>query len=256
MSRAAAPLQIVLVGIGTGNPDHLTAQAAAALNGADLILIPRKGADKADLADVRHLILSRVLTRAVPVAEFDMPTRSAGAGYRRGVEDWHDAIAERWRQAITRHDGPKARVALMVWGDPMLYDSTLRIAGRLSGAGVSVVPGITSLQALCAAHAIALNEVAEPVLISTGRQLREAGWPAEAPDTMAVLLDGECSFTALDPAGVSIWWAAYVGMAEEILIAGPLAEVGPQILARRTEARAKAGWIMDIYLMRRKTGAG
>ncbi|MGQ0610625.1 MAG: precorrin-6A synthase (deacetylating) [Paracoccaceae bacterium] len=256
MSRAGTPLRIVLVGIGTGNPDHLTAQAAAALNGADLILIPRKGPDKADLADVRHLILSRVLTRAVPVAEFDMPTRGAGAGYLRGVEDWHDAIAERWQRAIAGHEGPKARVALMVWGDPMLYDSTLRIAGRLTGALVSVVPGITSLQALCAAHGIPLNELAEPVLITTGRQLRGAGWPASAPDTMAVLLDGEGAFAGLDPAGVSIWWAAYVGMAEEILLSGPLAEVGPQILARRAEARAKAGWIMDIYLMRRKTGAG
>ncbi len=256
MSRDGTPLQIVLVGIGTGNPDHLTLQAGAALNGADLILIPRKGPDKADLADVRHLILSRVLTRPVPVAEFDMPTRSAGAGYLRGVEDWHDAIADRWRQAIAGHDGPRARVALMVWGDPMLYDSTLRIAGRLTGAAVSVVPGITSLQALCAAHAIALNEVAEPVLITTGRQLREAGWPASAPDTMAVLLDGECSFTAIDPAGIHIWWAAYVGMAEEILISGPLAETGPKILARRAEARAKAGWIMDIYLMRRARPVG
>lgn len=256
MSRAGTPLQIVLVGIGTGNPDHLTLQAGAALNGADLILIPRKGADKSDLADVRHLILSRVLTRPVPVAEFDMPTRSAGAGYVRGVADWHDAIAGVWQQTIHHHDGPKARVALMVWGDPMLYDSTLRIAGRLTGAAVSVVPGITSLQALCAAHAIALNEVAEPVLITTGRQLREGGWPSGAPDTMAVLLDGECSFTALDPAGVSIWWAAYVGMPDEILIAGPLAEAGPQILARRAEARAKAGWIMDIYLLRRERPVG
>jgi len=35
-----------LIGIGTGNPDHLTAEAAAALNGADLILLPRKGEDK------------------------------------------------------------------------------------------------------------------------------------------------------------------------------------------------------------------
>ena len=256
MSQPGAPLQIVLVGIGTGNPDHLTRQAAAALNGADLILIPRKGPDKADLADVRHLILSQVLARPVPVAEFDMPTRSAGAGYVRGVADWHDAIAGVWRETIAAHPGPKARVALMVWGDPMLYDSTLRIASRLSGVSVSVVPGITSLQALCAAHAIALNEVAEPVLITTGRQLREGGWPSGAPDTMAVLLDGECSFTGLDADGVHIWWAAYVGMAEEILIAGPLAEAGPQILARRSEARARHGWIMDIYLLRRSRHAG
>ena len=55
-------MDLVLIGIGTGNPGHLTAQAAAALNGADLILIPNKGLGKSDLAEVRHLILSRVLT--------------------------------------------------------------------------------------------------------------------------------------------------------------------------------------------------
>ena len=32
-----------LIGIGTGNPDHVTGQAIRALNGADLILIPKKG---------------------------------------------------------------------------------------------------------------------------------------------------------------------------------------------------------------------
>ncbi len=243
--------QIVLIGIGTGNPDHLTAQAVAALNSADLILIPRKGPEKSDLADLRHLILSRVLTHAVAVAEFDMPQRQATGGYAPGVSDWHDAIAGQWQVAIAAHPGPRQRVALMVWGDPMLYDSTLRIAARLQGAVVSVVPGITSVQALCAAHAIALNEVAEPVLINTGRQLRDHGWPAAAPDTMVVMLDGECSFSALKPEGISIWWAAYAGMAEQILRAGPLERVGPEIVETRARARAAQGWIMDIYLMRR-----
>ena len=42
---------IHLIGIGTGNPDHVTGQAQAALHKADLILIPHKGAGKSDLAD-------------------------------------------------------------------------------------------------------------------------------------------------------------------------------------------------------------
>ena len=244
-------MDLSLIGIGTGNPDHLTAQAAAALNGADLILIPRKGPDKSDLAEVRHLILSRVLTRQVAVVEFEMPQRDASGGYAKGVADWHDAIAAEWGTAIAAHPGPKARVALMVWGDPMLYDSTLRIAARLTGVVVKVVPGITSIQALCAAHGIALNEVGAPVLITTGRQLRDHGWAADAPDTVVVMLDGDCSFQGVQAQGVTIWWAAYVGMAEEILMSGPLGQVGPQIVAARAQARATQGWIMDIYLMRR-----
>lgn len=251
MTGRTGALELCLIGIGTGNPDHLTAQAAAALNAADLIVIPRKGPDKSDLADLRHLILSRVLTRAVAVTEFDMPQRQASGGYAKGVSDWHDAIAGQWQAAIAAHPGPKARVALMVWGDPMLYDSTLRIAARLPGLRVRVVPGITSVQALCAAHAIALNEVAEPVLITTGRQLRDHGWPAAQPDTMVVLLDGDCSFQGIPQEGVTIWWAAYAGMAEEILHSGPLAQTAPTIMAARAQARAAHGWIMDIYLLRR-----
>ncbi len=59
------------------------------------------------------------------------------------------------------------------------------------------------------------------------------------------------AFQGLDPAGLTIWWGAYVGMAEQILRAGPLAQVKDDILATRAAARAAHGWIMDIYLIRK-----
>jgi precorrin-6A synthase len=138
----------------------------------------------------------------------------------------------------------------MVWGDPSLYDSTLRIAARLPGVSTEVIPGITSLQVLTAAHAIPLNALAAPVIITTGRRLRETGWPAVA-DSIAVMLDSGGAFTTLDPEGVTIWWGAYVGMPQQALIHGPLAEVSDRILATRARLRAEHGWIMDIYLLRR-----
>ena len=113
------------------------------------------------------------------------------------------------------------------------------------------MPGLTSLQVLAASHAIPLNRLAEPFLVTTGRHLREHGWPSGI-DTLVVMLDGECSFTTLDPAGVSIWWGAYLGMKGEILEHGPLSEAGPRILKVRAEARERRGWIMDIYLLRRE----
>lgn len=244
---------LTLVGIGTGNPDHLTRQAIRALNDADLILIPRKGAPNADLADLRRAICADVVTNpATKLVEFDLPVRDASnPDYLSRVEDWHDAIALCWAKAVASAPGPSGRVALLVWGDPSLYDSTLRIAARLNPAPkVTVIPGITSLQALCAAHAIALNDIGAPVLITTGRQLRDHGWPAGA-DTLVVMLDGDCAFQAVDPQGVTIWWAGYVGMAEEVLFSGPLATTGPRIIAARAAARAQHGWIMDIYLLRR-----
>lgn len=242
-----------LIGIGTGNPDHLTAQAIRAMREADLILLPGKGEAKAALLDLRRALCGHVLGPGARVAEFAMPVRASGGDYRRAVADWHDAIARAWREQIARHLPRGGRLALLVWGDPSLYDSTLRIAERLRGdmpVAVRVVPGLTSIQLLTAAHGMALNTLAGAVVITTGRLLRALGWPPGA-DTVVVMLDGGCAFAGLPPAGITIWWGAYLGMAQESLIHGPLADAAPRIAAERAALRARHGWIMDIYLMRK-----
>lgn len=247
-------ITISLIGIGSGNPEHLTLAAVRALNAADLVLIPRKGDEKSDLAELRRSICATMLaSEATRVVEFDLPTRDATRDdYAAAVDDWHDRIARTWAGQIGTHLGTSGRVAFLIWGDPSLFDSSLRIAARLDPATrIEVVPGISALQALCAAHAIPLNEIGEPVLVTTGRRLREHGWPPEA-DTVAVMLDGDTAFSTLDPAGLSIWWGAYVGMDHEVLIAGSLAEVAPRIIASRKEARARHGWIMDSYILKRQ----
>lgn len=244
-------IELSLIGIGTGSPGHLTREAIAVMAMSDLILIPSKGEDKADLGELREMLCHQVLHLPPPLARFEMPSRDSHQGYRQGVEDWHDAIALRWEEVIRQHGAQ--RPALLVWGDPSLYDSTLRIAervGRRLPLNLRVVPGITAVQALCAAHRIPLNAVAEPVQITTGRQLREQGWP-EGVRRIVVMLDGECSFQALDNGATRIWWGAFLGMANEMLISGPLTEAGPRILAARAAARAAHGWIMDIYLLER-----
>ena len=240
--------RLLIIGIGTGSPDHLTRGGVAAMCEVDTILVPRKGPGKDDLAELRLDLIRNFRGDLSAVVEFEMPVRDASAEYRAGVEDWHDRIAAAWRAALPL----KARnVGLLVWGDPSLYDSTLRIADRLSPRPeIRVVPGITALQALTAAHAIPLNEVGAPVVITTGRRLRDEGWPASA-DTVAVFLDGECSFTRLEPEGLSIWWGAFLGMEEEVIRSGPLVAVAEEIVRIRAAARAAHGWIMDVYLLRR-----
>lgn len=249
-------IDLFLIGIGTGNPDHLTAEAAKAIAQADLILIPTKGEDKADLAGLRLDLCNRHATRHSRVETFDLPSRDpATPDYLTRVSDWHDAIAALWQDRIRTHlaEGGGPRVALLVWGDPSLYDSTLRIAERVSRhlpLRLKVIPGITAIQALCAAHAIPLNDLAAPVIITTGRNLRAKGWP-EGAQTVVVMLDSGGAFDTLDPAHISIWWGAYLGLPEELLISGALADVSARILAQRADARARHGWIMDIYLLRR-----
>lgn len=246
-------IELILVGIGTGNPQHLTLQGVAALNAVDLILIPEKGAGKEDLAGLRRSVCAGVVTNPlVRFAGFDLPVRDAAiADYALRVDRWHGAIAAVWQTAMVAHLPQGGTVALLVWGDPSLYDSTLRIAALLvPPPRVRIIPGITALQALTAAHGIALNEIGAPFTVTTGRRLRDAGFPPGV-DTCVVMLDGACSFQFLTEPGLRIWWGAFLGMAEEVLVAGPLPEVIDSILSIRAAARAQHGWIMDVYLLRR-----
>lgn len=246
-------LTLSLVGIGCGDPEQLTRAAIRAINAADLILVPRKGPNKSDLAELRRTILTQVLTsKSTGVVEFDLPVRDEDEqNYRRSVDEWHDEISKRWSAEIARHLGNGKRVALLIWGDPSLYDSSLRIARRLDPApAIEVIPGITSIQALCAAHGLPLNEIGEPFLVMTGRRLRDDGWPSGI-DTVVVMLDGGTAFQSLATEDVHIWWGAYLGMSNQILMSGELAELAPKIVAARQEARAKHGWIMDSYILKR-----
>lgn len=246
-------LTLSLIGIGCGDSEQLTLAAIKSINAADLILIPRKGEEKSDLAELRREICARVLTNErTRLVEFDLPVRDADReNYRGGVDDWHDAVAAAWSREISTHLGASGRAAFLIWGDPSLYDSSLRIARRLDPRpDIEVIPGITAIQALCAAHAIPLNEIGAPVLITTGRKLREAGWPQGA-ETVVVMLDGGTAFQSLDPAGLAIWWGAYLGMKQQIKLSGPLAEMAAKIAEARAEARARHGWIMDSYILKR-----
>jgi precorrin-6A synthase len=246
-------LTLFLIGIGCGDPELLTLAAVRAINAADLILIPRKDEDKTDLAGLRREICARVLTNAATrVVEFDLPVRDAKRDdYRAGVDSWHDAVAQAWEREIAAHLGTSGRAALLIWGDPSLYDSSLRIARRLEPAPlIEVIPGVTAIQALCAAHGIPLNEIGKPFLVTTGRQLRDKGWPSGV-ETVVVMLDGGTAFQALDPKGLHIWWGAYLGMPHQIILSGTLAEIGTKIVDMRAEARARHGWIMDSYIIKR-----
>ena len=238
-----------LIGIGTGSPGHLTAEGAQALKEAAVILVPHKGEDKSDLADIRHRMIAASGTTA-QVISFDYPVRDPAQPYLDRVDAWHDEIARRWQAALADAtvSGP---VAVLVWGDPSLYDSTIRIAARLvPQPSVRVVPGISAIQALTAAHMLPLNTINGAVVITTGRRLRDAGWP-DGAETVVVMLDGACSFQHLPTDGLTIWWGAFLGMPEQILDHGRVQDVTKRIIATREVARQQHGWIMDIYLLRK-----
>ena len=237
----------------------MTIQAIEALNAVDAVFLLDKGEEKADLVHVREAICARFLTnpacRMVTAAEpaarrrpaTTAPMSTPGTARRRGST----------RALIRDELGEDEAGAFLVWGDPALYDSTLRIldAIRESGAvafDTVVIPGISAAQALAAAHRIPLNRIGEPVHFTTGRKLRES-MPLAA-DSVVFLDSGEALAT-IPADGLHIWWGAYLGTEDEVLVSGPLAEVREEILRLRREKRAAKGWIMDIYLLRRRSRA-
>ncbi|MCV9966601.1 precorrin-6A synthase (deacetylating) [Pararhizobium sp. BT-229] len=247
---------VLIVGIGAGNPEHMTVQAINALNHADVLFIPTKGDAKAQLADIRRDIVSRYVAKPQSrVVEFEIPVRqTAERSYNQSVDQWHAAIASAYERLLTDELRAGQTGAFLVWGDPMLYDSTIRIIERVRALETvafdySVIPGITSIQALAASHRIPLNLVGKPVEITTGRRLH--GSFPEKTETAVVMLDGEQAFMKIEDPDARIYWGAYLGTEQEIIISGRLAEVRDEVLKTRAEARARHGWIMDIYLLQK-----
>jgi precorrin-6A synthase len=250
--------KLLVIGIGAGNPDHMTVQAISGLNRADVLFIPDKGARKNDLAELRREICDRFVTNPNSRrVEFDVPVRAEPApSYRSTVDDWHEAIAAIYESLIQGELGDDGCGAFLIWGDPSLYDSALRILERVRLRGnvafeLEVIPGITAIQALAASHKTALNRIGDSVLITTGRRLTEEGMPPNAGNAI-VMLDGKCAFNTLAEPDLFIQWGAYLGTPDEIIIYGRLGDVGAKIEKVREEARRKKGWIMDTYLLRRR----
>jgi precorrin-6A synthase len=247
---------VLIIGIGAGNPEHMTVQAINALNRADVLFIPTKGEKKTELAELRRAICARYVTRAGSrTVEFAVPVRrTEGRSYVESVDEWHAGIAAAYEALLESELAEGQTGAFLVWGDPMLYDSTIRIVERVKSRGrvafgYDVIPGITSLQALCASHRIPLNLVGKPVEITTGRRLAES-FPHKS-ETAVVMLDGEQAFRKIEDPDAEIYWGAYLGTPDEIVISGRLAEVKERILEARAAARERMGWIMDIYLLRK-----
>ena len=260
MSPHVAPRQVKVIGIGAGSPGHLTQEAITALRSVDVFLVADKGAAKDELVSVRRAICAQFIDgtegedyRFVTVTD---PVRGPDAerddtAYRSGVADWHAARADRYADVIA--DLPDdAVVGFLVWGDPAFYDSTIRVVdaiGERLPIDPHVVPGISAFQALAAAHGIVLHAVGQPVHITTGRRLA-AEW-SPALGSVVVMLDGHLACQALVERApdLVIHWGAYLGLPQQTLRSGRLADVIDDLIALRAELRAEHGWIMDVYLL-------
>lgn len=246
--------KLLLIGIGAGDPDHVTVQAVAALNTFDvLFLVTKDGADR--LVTMRRAIVDRHRAagpfRTATLADPPRPWREA-PDYRAAVSHWREQRLTAWSAAIRAELADGETGAFLVWGDPSLYESTLAVVAELAGDTIEyeVIPGVSAVHALTARHRIPLNRVGRPVLITPARLL--SGDLPDDIDDVVVMLDPGTAFAALPPDGLSIYWGAYLGTEDELLIAGPLADVADEIVRVRAEAKERKGWMFDTYLLRRE----
>lgn len=250
---------VYLIGIGPGGPEYLTVQAVETLRKVDVFFILEKeGRGKEGLAEARRRILDtyrepgsyRVVTAPSP------PRAAAGADYLGVVADWHGRKNQLFAGLISEHLGPGQTGGVLCWGDPALYDSSIEIFRSirqtlLPDLRFEVIPGITSAQLLAARHQVMLNTIGGDVLITTARRM-EAG-SCEGQTSAVVMLDSNAAFQRIDAAEWDICWGSSLGSAEEVLIAGPLAEVGERIAGTVAAEKQRNGWIFDIYLLRKRT---
>lgn len=253
-----------LIGIGPGNPEWLTVAAVHAIRDLDVLFVVIKEHDVDDLVEFRREILRRYRLESdgpLRIVELQDPPRpwQSAPDYKKAVATWRRQRLEQWTRAVEDGLGDGERGGFLVWGDPGLFESTLAIVKKMlvaveADGGVpielEVIPGISSSLSLASRHQIPLNRQGRALQISPARLLAD-GMPKEVDDVI-VMLDGRRTFSLIDPTGLDIYWAAYIGTPEEILISGDLAEVRDEILRARAEAEERLGWVFDTYLLRRR----
>ena len=247
--------RVLVVGIGSGSPDLLTERAVRALNEVDLFLVADKGQDTRALAALRADLCRAVITHdRYRILEVPDPPRGRDGSYLESVADWHARRARLYADLIQTETEDDQAVGLLVWGDPAIYDSTLRIVEQVQNAGldlsVEVIPGISSIQLLAARHRMVLNTVGGSIHLTTGRRLLAEFDPSLG--TVVVLLDADLSCAGLlsRHPDLEIAWGAQLGLPDEALVRGRLADVVDEIRDLRARLRARRGWVMDTYLLR------
>ena len=222
-------IQALVIGIGSGSPDHLTREAVAALNRVDVFFVADKGAAKQDLVRLREDLCRTLI-----------------------IHDHYRFVEVPEVIGAEIDDG--GTIGFLVWGDPAIYDSTIRVVKAITKLGVdlelAVLPGISSIQLLAARHKIILNRVGQPIHVTTGRRLLEEYSPLLGD--VIVMLDGElaCGGLVEQFGDLTIYWGAQLGLPDETLISGRLQAVIEEIRAERAAVRAARGWVMDTYLLR------
>ena len=156
-------MRLIGVGVGPGDPEHLTLKAIAALRDADRVFVPETDTSGGGPGRAERIVAPHVAPERIARLAFAMRDDEARAGNwdRAGA-----AIAE-----VVRAGGTAAFATI---GDPNLYSTFSYVAETVRelvpGLVVETIPGITALQDLASRSGTVLAEGDE--------RLALVPWPA------------------------------------------------------------------------------
>jgi precorrin-2/cobalt-factor-2 C20-methyltransferase len=196
-------MRLIGVGVGPGDPEHLTLKAVKALKQADKVFVPDGGR------------AAEIVAEHVDVE----PLTFAMTGVKSREQHW-----ERAAQTIAEHSGT---VAFATIGDPNLYSTFTYVANAVRrlvpDVQIETVPGITAMQDLAARSGTVLAEGDERLALipytAGDEHLRDA---LAAFDTVVVYKGGRqlpAVLRAVDDAGRAAVYGEELGRAGESLTA-------------------------------------
>lgn len=169
---------LIGVGVGPGDPEHLTLKALGALQAADRVFVPETDTSGAGPGRAERIVAPHVPVERIERLSFAMRDEAERAG------NWDRAAAA--IEAVVG-DG-KGTAAFATIGDPNLYSTFVYVAQTVRelvpGVTVQTVPGITALQDLAARSGTVLAEGDE--------RLALVPWPAGEDRLRDALDDFDC----------------------------------------------------------------
>jgi precorrin-2/cobalt-factor-2 C20-methyltransferase len=190
-AAASGTPTLVGVGVGPGDPELVTRKAVAVFERADAILVPTTETSGDDAGRAEQIVVA-----ACPEAEAKLCRVPFSMAQRRGVgtkrrQSWEASA----RAAVEAFEAGATTVAFATVGDPSVYSTFSYLAAQVQavvpGVDVSVVPGITAMQALAAASLTPLVEGRESLtLVPVTAGLAAVGAALDNSDTVVAYKGG------------------------------------------------------------------
>ena len=168
------------IGVGPGDPELLTIKAVKAIQGCDVIAVPKSGeSEKAAFSVVKQYLDKKELIECVFSMEKDMTKRMEA---RRIAAGRIIHFLERGKN-----------VGFITLGDPTTYSTYMYVHEIITSNGfdAEIIPGVTSYAAAAAALGVALCEGDETLTIIPAAHNEDVDALLKSPGNIVVMKSGD-----------------------------------------------------------------